>query len=66
MEVLVISVTDEVDHLKNSHHRQPRVASPLLDIEPRLRGIKGRHLPALLKTALNFLWAQNLKPAQIP
>ncbi len=50
---------DKVDHWKNSHQRQRWVASALLDIEPRLRRIKGyRHLPAL-----NLMSAQNLKPA---
>jgi hypothetical protein len=45
---LIISLTDKVDHWKNSHQRQRWVASVLLDIEPRLRRIKGyRHLAAL-------------------
>ncbi|MDP2969755.1 MAG: hypothetical protein Q8P64_11200 [Deltaproteobacteria bacterium] len=58
---------DKVDHWKNSHQRQRWVATALLDIEPRLRRIKGyRHLPALrqaLQTALNLMSAQNLKLA---
>jgi hypothetical protein len=62
-----LSLTDKVDHWKNSYQRQRWVASVLLNIEPRLRRIKGyRHLPALrqaLQTALNLMSAQNLKLA---
>ena len=42
----------KVDHWKNSSQRQRWLATALLDIEPRLRRIKGyRHLAAL-RTAL--------------
>ena len=42
----------KVDHWKNSSQRQRWLATALLDIEPRLRRIKGyRHLPEL-RTAL--------------
>lgn len=38
----------KVDHWKNSSQRQRWLATALLDIEPRLRRVKGyRHLPAL-------------------
>ena len=44
--------TDKVDRWRNSEQKQRWVASALLDIEPRLRRIKGyRHLP-LLRDAL--------------
>ena len=50
--------TDKVDRWKNSDQKQRWVASALLDIEPRLRRIKGyRHLPVLraaLKSALRL------------
>jgi transposase-like protein len=40
--------TDQVDRWRNSDQKQRWVASALLDIEPRLRRIKGyRHLPTL-------------------
>jgi len=40
--------TDKVDRWRNSDQKQRWVASALLDIEPRLRRIKGyRHLPTL-------------------
>jgi transposase-like protein len=42
--------TDKVDYWKNSHQKQRWVATALLDIEPRLRKIKGyRHLVQLRK-----------------
>lgn len=45
---LVGQRTDKVDRWRNSDQKQRWVASALLDIEPRLRRIKGyRHLPAL-------------------
>jgi transposase-like protein len=40
--------TDKVDHWRNSDQKQRWVASALLDIEPKLRRVKGyRHLPTL-------------------
>ena len=40
--------TDKVDYWKNSNQKQRWMATALLDIEPRLRKIKGyRHLPQL-------------------
>lgn len=40
--------TDKVDYWKNSAQKQRWVATALLDIEPRLRKVKGyRHLPGL-------------------
>ena len=40
--------TDHVDRWRNSDQKQRWVASALLDIEPRLRRVKGyRHLPTL-------------------
>ena len=55
---LVGQRTDKVDRWKNSDQKQRWVASALLDIEPRLRRIKGyRHLPVLraaLKPALGL------------
>jgi putative transposase len=40
--------TDKVDRWRNSDQKQRWVASALLDIEPRLRRVKGyRHLPTL-------------------
>jgi hypothetical protein len=40
--------TDEVDHWRTGDQKQRWVATALLDIEPRLRRIKGyRHLPLL-------------------
>jgi putative transposase len=39
---------DTVDHWVNSSQRHRWLAAALLDIEPRLRGVKGyRHLPKL-------------------
>ena len=53
---LVGQRTDKVDRWRNSDQKQRWVASALLDIEPRLRRIKGyRHLPVLraaLRSAL--------------
>ena len=44
--------TDKIDHWRTSDQKQRWVATALLDIEPRLRRIKGyRHLP-LLRAAL--------------
>jgi len=44
--------TDKIDHWRRSDQKQRWVATALLDIEPRLRRIKGyRHLP-LLRAAL--------------
>ena len=44
--------TDKVDYWKNSNHKQRWVAASLLDIEPRLRKVKGmRYLP-LLRAAI--------------
>ena len=38
----------KVDHWQNSHHRHRWLATALLDIEPRLRRVRGyRHLPML-------------------
>ena len=55
---LVGQRTDKIDRWKNSDQKQRWVASALLDIEPRLRRIKGyRHLPVLraaLKSALGL------------
>lgn len=55
---LVGQRTDKVDRWKNSDQKQRWVASALLDIEPRLRRIKGyRHLPVLraaLKSAIGL------------
>lgn len=55
---LVGQRTDKVDRWKNSDQKQRWVTSALLDIEPRLRRIKGyRHLPVLraaLKSALRL------------
>jgi transposase-like protein len=49
---LVGQRTDKVDRWRNSEQKQRWVAAALLDIEPRLRRIKGhRHLPRL-RTAL--------------
>lgn len=46
--------TDKVDYWKNSDQKQRWVASALLDIEPRLRKIKGyRHLPRLKEALKN-------------
>ncbi|MBU1627785.1 transposase [bacterium] len=46
--------TDRVDYWKNSNQKQRWLATALLDIEPRLRKIKGyRHLP-LLRIALKI------------
>ena len=40
--------TDQVDYWKNSFHKHRWAVSALLEIEPRLRRIKGyRHLPSL-------------------
>ena len=40
--------TDRVDYWRNSHQKQRWLATALLDIEPRLKKIKGyRHLPKL-------------------
>lgn len=40
--------TDRVDYWRNSHQKQRWLATTLLDIEPRLKRIKGyRHLPKL-------------------
>ena len=40
----------KVDHWKNSSQRQRWLATALIDIEPRLRKVKGfRHLPQLRK-----------------
>ncbi len=45
---LVGQRTDKVDRWRNSDQKQRWVASALLDVEPRLRRVKGyRHLPAL-------------------
>jgi transposase-like protein len=45
---LVESRTAKVDYWKNSDQKQRWLATSLLDIEPRLRRVKGfRHLPAL-------------------
>lgn len=55
--------TDKVDYWKNSNQKQRWVATALLDIEPRLRKIKGyRHLPKLRK-ALQEEIAQRRKVA---
>lgn len=44
--------TDKVDRWRSSDQKQRWVATALLDLEPRLRRIKGyRHLP-LLRAAL--------------
>lgn len=46
--------TDKVDYWKNSDQKQRWVASALLDMEPRLRKIKGyRHLPRLKEALKN-------------
>ena len=45
---LVDQYTDRVDHWRSSSQKHRWVASALLEIEPRLRRIKGyRHLPTL-------------------
>lgn len=50
---LVGQHTDKVDYWKNSSQKHRWVASALLEIEPRLRRIKGyRYLPSL-RLALN-------------
>lgn len=55
--------TDKVDYWKNSNQKQRWVATALLDIEPRLRKIKGhRHLPKL-RSALQEEIAQRRKVA---
>ena len=54
---MVGQYTDKVDYWKNSSQKHRWIASALLEIEPRLRRIKGyRYLP-LLKLALK----QNLQ-----
>jgi transposase-like protein len=41
-------LTDHVDHYRNSEQKQRWVATALLEIEPRLRRVRGmKHLPAL-------------------
>lgn len=53
----------KVDHWKNSSQRQRWLATALLDIEPRLRRIKGyRHLPKL-RTALTKELGSETSPA---
>jgi putative transposase len=48
MHALLGARTDKVDHWKNSNQRQRWVAAALLEIEPKLRKVKGyRHLPTL-------------------
>jgi transposase-like protein len=45
-------LTDHVDHYRNSEQKQRWVGTALLEIEPRLRRVRGmKHLPAL-RTAL--------------
>lgn len=47
--------TDKIDHWRNSDQKQRWVAAALLDIEKRLRKIKGhRHLPLLRESLKNL------------
>lgn len=54
--------TDKVDYWKNSDQKQRWVASALLDIEPRLRKIKGyRHLPRLKEALKNMIEGKEMQ-----
>ena len=54
--------TDKVDYWKNSEQKQRWVASALLDIEPRLRKIKGyKHLPRLKEILKNRMAEKELQ-----
>lgn len=54
--------TDKVDYWKNSDQKQRWVASALLDMEPRLRKIKGhRHLPRLKEVLKNMIAEKELQ-----
>ena len=50
--------TDKVDHWKNSNQKERWVATALLDIEPRLRKIRGYQHLLKLKTALKEVTMQ--------
>ena len=46
-------LTDHVDHYRNSEQKHRWVGTALLEIEPRLRRVRGcKHLVALLREAL--------------
>lgn len=54
--------TDKVDYWKNSDQKQRWVASALLDIEPRLRKIKGyRHLSRLKEALKNMIEGKEMQ-----
>lgn len=59
--------TDKVDHWKNSDQKHRWIAASLLDIEPRLRRVKGMrylpHLRAAIKKELGLEQKQMLKAA---
>jgi len=57
--------TDKVDRWRTSDQKQRWVATALLDVEPRLRRIKGyRHLPALRTALTAALGVQEQSPSQ--
>jgi len=54
--------TDKIDYWKNSDQKQRWIASALLDMEPRLRKIKGhRHLPRLKEALKNMITEKELQ-----
>lgn len=55
LNALVGAYTDRVDHWRTSNQRQRWVASALLEIEPKLRRVKGhQHIPLLLNALKEF------------
>jgi hypothetical protein len=46
------SRTDKIDHWRNSDQKQRWLATALLDLEPRLRRIRGHRALATLRSAL--------------
>lgn len=60
----VESRTAKIDYWKNSDQKQSWLATALLDIEPRLRRVKGfRHLPALRRALQSYMKRQEKEAA---
>lgn len=58
--------TDKVDYWKTSDQKQRWVASALLDLEPRLRRVKGmQHLALLRERIQQILGIENKKPINL-
>jgi hypothetical protein len=64
LHALVGQRTDKIDYWRNSEQKHRRLATTVLEIEPRLRKVRGhRYLPSLRTTLQNVLKIRRVEAA---